>query len=110
MSCDCAFGAWVRRSQWIAPCPLTTCVLTVQVIPHSVGLVTIGEGDGGGNRISEEQIKLYLNSTLGDAPRPEWGVPGGWGAYLSGAVAFVLLGVGRCCAVLPSCFGMLCFA
>ena len=42
-----------------------------------------GEG-GGGNRISEEQIKAYLDATLGEAPRPSWGVPQGWGAYLAG--------------------------
>ncbi|KAK9846401.1 hypothetical protein WJX81_003049 [Elliptochloris bilobata] len=57
--------------------------ILVKVIPHSVGLVSLMEEGGGGNRISEEQIKLYLSSTLGDAPRPEWGVPGGWGTYLS---------------------------
>ena len=47
----------------------------------------IGGADegGGGNRISEEQIKNYLDSILGEAPRPDWGVPQGWGAYISGA-------------------------
>jgi hypothetical protein len=56
----------------------------VQVIPHSISYVSLEEG-GGGNRISEEQIKSYLTNVLGEAPKPEWGVPGGWGTYLSGA-------------------------
>lgn len=59
----------------------------MQVIPHSISYVALEEG-GGGNRISEEQIKSYLNNVLGEAPRPEWGVPGGWGAYLSGTGPF----------------------
>ena len=42
------------------------------------------EEGGGGNRISESQIKHFLDSTLGEAPRPEWGLPNGWGAYLAG--------------------------
>lgn len=41
--------------------------------------------NGGGNRVSEEQIKKYLCYTLGEeAPQPEWGLPDGWGQYLSG--------------------------
>ena len=55
------------------------------MIPQSSTNVTTPEGEGGGgNRISEEQIKSYLDHTLGEAPRPPWGVPGGWGAYLAG--------------------------
>jgi hypothetical protein len=41
-------------------------------------------GVGGGNRISEERIKYVLDSTRGEAPRPAWGVPQGWGEYLAG--------------------------
>lgn len=41
---------------------------------------------GGGNRVSEDQIKNYLRNTLGEeAPQPEWGLPDGWGAFMSGA-------------------------
>ena len=39
---------------------------------------------GGGNRVSEDQIKEYLRYNLGQAPMPEWGLPNGWGSYLSG--------------------------
>lgn len=39
---------------------------------------------GGGNRVSEDQIKEYLRYNLGEAPIPEWGLPDGWGSYLSG--------------------------
>lgn len=56
----------------------------MKVIPHSANNVKACEEGGGGNRISEDQIKNYLSSTLGDAPRPKWGVPDGWGAYLAG--------------------------
>ena len=56
----------------------------LQVIPHSVTFIGGADEGGGGNRISEEQIKNYLDSILGEAPRPDWGVPQGWGAYISG--------------------------
>ena len=47
-------------------------------------LVVSDEG-GGGNRVSEEQIKDYLRHTVGlEAPQPEWGLPKGWGDYLAG--------------------------
>jgi hypothetical protein len=35
--------------------------------------------------VSEDQIKEYLRYNLGEAPMPEWGLPNGWGSYLSGA-------------------------
>ena len=53
------------------------------MIPHSVALISSSEEGGGGNRISEDQIKSYLDNALGDAPRPAWGLPGGWGDYCS---------------------------
>jgi hypothetical protein len=59
--------------------------ILVKIIPHSVGFLASAEEGGGGNRISEERIKFFLDCTLGDAPRPAWGVPNGWGTYLSGA-------------------------
>ena len=59
--------------------------ILVKIIPHSIGFLASAEEGGGGNRISEERIKFFLDSTLGEAPRPTWGVPGGWGEYLSGA-------------------------
>ncbi|KAK9820348.1 hypothetical protein WJX72_009310 [[Myrmecia] bisecta] len=58
--------------------------ILVKIIPHSVGFIATSDEGGGGNRISEEQIKHYLDYTLGEAPRPAWGVPGGWGEYMSG--------------------------
>ena len=60
--------------------------ILVKVIPHSGFLIASTDEGGGGNRISEEQIKGYLDSTLGEAPRPTWGVPGGWGEYLAGGL------------------------
>lgn len=56
----------------------------MKVIPHSAKNIKACEEGGGGNRISEEQIKCYLHSTVGDAPQPRWGVPEGWGDYLAG--------------------------
>jgi len=56
----------------------------VKVIPHSNSNIRACDEGGGGNRISEDQIKHYLQSTLGSAPRPTWGVPDGWGSYLAG--------------------------
>lgn len=57
--------------------------ILVKILPQSIGFIGSGEEAGGGNRISEEQIKFYLEKTLGQAPRPTWGVPGGWQQYVS---------------------------
>ena len=46
----------------------------LQVLPHSLVHIGVTDESGGGNRISEEQIKSYLENTLGEAPRPQWGV------------------------------------
>eukprot|EP00891_Asterochloris_glomerata_P000504 jgi/Astpho2/504/fgenesh1_pg.00011_%23_75_t len=64
--------------------------ILVLVIPHSVTFIGGADEGGGGNRISEEQIKNYLDSILGEAPRPDWGVPQGWGAYISELFTWVL--------------------
>ncbi|CAK0749175.1 hypothetical protein CVIRNUC_001890 [Coccomyxa viridis] len=57
--------------------------ILVKIIPHSVTFLASAEEGGGGNRISEERIKYFLDCTLGEAPRPSWGVPQGWGEYLA---------------------------
>lgn len=62
--------------------------ILVKVIPHSVALISQSEEGGGGNRISEDQIKSYLENALGDAPKPVWGLPGGWGEYCAGGVSY----------------------
>ena len=62
---------------------LWDCRILVKVIPHSVALISSSEEGGGGNRISEDQIKSYLENALGEAPRPIWGLPNGWGDYCS---------------------------
>lgn len=57
--------------------------ILVKVFPHSIALIGNTEEAGGGNRISEEQIKSYIDKALGEAPRPAWGVPAGWPGYLA---------------------------
>jgi hypothetical protein len=58
--------------------------ILVKIFPHSVNLISNTEESGGGNRISEDQIKNYLESALGEAPMPAWGVPtSGWNGYLA---------------------------
>jgi len=58
--------------------------ILVKILPHSINLVGNTEEAGGGNRISEDQIKSYLEATLGEAPQPAWGVPtSGWNGYLA---------------------------
>lgn len=57
--------------------------ILVKLFPQSIGFIGTAEEAGGGNRISEDQIKTYLKATLGDAPKPIWGVPEGWGQYLA---------------------------
>jgi len=64
------------------------CILK-RIIPHSMVYITTGE-EGvsirhGFRDPSEDQINSYLDNTLGRAPRPAWGCPDGWGAYLGGA-------------------------
>lgn len=61
--------------------------ILVKIIPHSVKYIAVADEGGGGNRISEDQIKSYLDNTMGEAPRPPWGVPEGWGKYLAGGVS-----------------------
>ena len=78
----------------------------MKVIPHSVGFLASAEEGGGGNRISEERIKYFLDCTLGDAPRPSWGVPQGWGSYLSGAPG--MSPPARIRLHLPACLPALC--
>lgn len=62
--------------------------ILLKLLPHSIGQIGIGEEAGGGNRISEEQIKGYLDTTLGEAPRPMWGVPGGWNSYVATLISW----------------------
>ncbi|RMZ57724.1 hypothetical protein APUTEX25_000567, partial [Auxenochlorella protothecoides] len=57
--------------------------ILVKLLPQSVGHIGASDEAGGGNRISEEQIKHYLDATLGAAPRPTWGVPTGWYGYVA---------------------------
>eukprot|EP00967_Tisochrysis_lutea_P083118 scaffold115378_cov17-Tisochrysis_lutea.AAC.1 len=55
------------------------------LLDRSAEILNTSLDNGGGNRVSEEQIKNYLRKTLGEeAPQPEWGLPEGWGQYLSG--------------------------
>jgi hypothetical protein len=59
--------------------------ILVKLVPKSIKFLAISEEGGSGNRVSEEQIKEYMKNTLGTAaPHPEWGLPLGWGQYLSG--------------------------
>jgi hypothetical protein len=41
--------------------------------------------DNGGNRVSEAEIKDYLDRSLGSAPQPSWGCEEGWGGYIASA-------------------------
>eukprot|EP00955_Chlamydomonas_euryale_P105919 365668-Chlamydomonas_euryale.AAC.6 len=57
--------------------------ILVKLMPASSGILSNADEGGGGNRVSEGQIKEYMTRVLGDAPKPTWGMPSGWGAYLS---------------------------
>ena len=74
--------------------------ILAKMMPQSQGHLQVGDEGGGGNRISEDQIKHYLAATLGNlAPKPEWGLPQGWGQYLAGARFISCFARGRCCVV-----------
>ncbi|KAI3428065.1 hypothetical protein D9Q98_006449 [Chlorella vulgaris] len=64
--------------------------ILVKLLPQSISHIGANEEAGGGNRISEEQIKNYMEKTLGEAPRPAWGVPNGWYSYLSELFSWAL--------------------
>ena len=58
--------------------------ILVKLLPRSAHNMPCNETAGGGNRMSEEQIKEYLRNTLGsECPQPKWGLPNGWGMYLA---------------------------
>jgi hypothetical protein len=58
--------------------------ILLKFFPHSVDLVTPQEEYGGGNRLTGDQIRAYLEKLLGpEAPQPEWGIPGKWNGYIS---------------------------
>ncbi len=62
--------------------------IMVKFLPQSLQYLLSSDEPGGGNRVTEPQIKSYLKATLGDeAPQPTWGMPNGWGAYLAGGSA-----------------------
>jgi hypothetical protein len=58
--------------------------ILAKLMPNSERNLRIAHDDSGGNRVSEEQIRRYLEASLGEAPKPEWGLPVGWGQYLAG--------------------------
>lgn len=35
-------------------------------------------------QVQADDIKVYLAATLGQAPKPDWGLKNGWGQYLAG--------------------------
>jgi len=37
-------------------------------------------------QIQADDIKVYLAATLGEAPKPDWGLKNGWGQYLAGGL------------------------
>lgn len=50
--------------------------ILAKLMPHSEPYLRVGgEDTNGGNRVSEEQIRNYLATSLGEAPQPEWGLP-----------------------------------
>lgn len=61
--------------------------ILAKLMPQSEKFLRIGGEDSGGNRVSEDQIRAYLATSLEGAPQPKWGLPDGWGQYLSGATA-----------------------
>lgn len=56
--------------------------ILTKLLPRS-GVYMPSGTDGGGNKVQAEQIKVYLAATLGDAPKPDWGLKHGWGQYLA---------------------------
>jgi hypothetical protein len=66
------------------------CRILVRIIPRSERF--FGESGteapaGGGNKMTENEIKEYIRVALGEAPQPTWALPEGWGQYLAGMTA-----------------------
>jgi hypothetical protein len=79
----------------------------VKLMPDSERYLEVGEG--GGNRMSRDQIKEYLRNVLRGAgdpatpppPYPNWGVPDGWGKYLASESPQPALPPRACVADMP---------
>lgn len=68
------------------------CRILVRIIPQSERF--FGESGteapaGGGNKMTENEIKEYIRVALGEAPQPTWALPEGWGQYLAGVASFL---------------------
>jgi hypothetical protein len=67
-------------------------------------------------QVQADDIKVYIAATLGEAPKPDWGLKNGWGQYLAGELVLccaVLRCLMLCCAVLHCvvlCCAALCAA
>lgn len=58
--------------------------ILLKLFPHSAELAAPQEEYGGGNRLTGDQIRSYLEKLLGpEAPQPEWGIPGKWNGYVA---------------------------
>lgn len=50
-------------------------------------------------QVQADDIKVYLAATLGQAPKPDWGLKNGWGQYLAGERLCIGCLVGCCLAI-----------
>eukprot|EP00890_Picochlorum_soloecismus_P004757 jgi/Picsp_1/5282/NSC_02644-R1_hypothetical protein CHLNCDRAFT_142040 [Chlorella variabilis] len=58
--------------------------ILLKFFPHSADLAMPQEEYGGGNRLTGDQIRSYLEKLLGpEAPQPEWGIPAKWNGYIA---------------------------
>ena len=57
--------------------------ILIKIFPQTYETLAVVQHGHPNSRSSEEDIKDYLHGVLGEAPRPEWGLPDGWGSYLA---------------------------
>jgi len=57
--------------------------ILIKIFPQTYETLAVVQHGHANSRSSEEDIKDYLHGVLGEAPRPEWGLPDGWGSYLA---------------------------
>jgi hypothetical protein len=54
-------------------------------------------------QVQADDIKVYIAATLGEAPKPDWGLKNGWGQYLAGVQCHAALFRAMLRCVLLSC-------
>ena len=82
----CTLTFVLRKGRHLCQCGLVLSGISTLLRSCELHLCCVA-----GNKITEKDIKQYLEVTLGDAPQPAWGLPDGWDVYLACASAMIMV-------------------